>query len=88
MHAKKRISLDDLEKKPVFTVPEGYFDQLPAQISRRIQPAGKWRLITLPAWLRYSTGVAVMALVALLGYWFYPSSQADPAQVMAEVPEK
>jgi hypothetical protein len=33
---KKKIDLEDLERKDIFTPPEGYFDKLPNRIQARI----------------------------------------------------
>jgi hypothetical protein len=33
---KKKVKLEDLDRKDIFTTPEGYFDQLPGRIHERM----------------------------------------------------
>ena len=56
------ITIEGLEKKNVFSVPEGYFDALPTQIQARIAPRSHHRS---PAW-RWATGAVSLASLGLL----------------------
>lgn len=65
-------------KRPLFEVPEGYFEELPQRIQKRIE-AGKqrpvWyaslqRALSQPQW---AVSVSVAVLAALV-FWFAPNS--------------
>lgn len=88
MPNRTRISLDELEKKTVFTVPEGYFDQLPATVSQRVQSHATWASWTFSGWLRLSAGFACVVFICALAYLFYVRSGGDPAQRLAQVPDQ
>jgi hypothetical protein len=85
MQHKKKIQLEDLEKKQVYTVPENYFENLPANIRRRTNTS---RHSVKPSfsWARYSAGLAGLFLVLLAGYlWFTRSQARTPDQLIAEL---
>ncbi|MBL7856548.1 MAG: hypothetical protein JNM57_02575 [Cyclobacteriaceae bacterium] len=69
--------LEEIPKKEIFTVPEGYFDKLPGIIQSRITDNSK-RKMERPAFfyaLRYAVAVVLLFIVAVV--WF--SRNQDPA---------
>jgi hypothetical protein len=77
--------LEDIPKKNIFEVPDGYFDQLALKIQARTEvltPAktiNKWGLA-----LRYALP-AVLVLVALI-FIFRPKSIQDTEQLLTSIP--
>jgi hypothetical protein len=69
--------LDDIPKKNIFKVPEGYFEQLPTVIQSRIAKEGsRSPLSGIPGlWLKYALPVIVLAIVATL--WLRPSPTVE-----------
>lgn len=82
--------LDDIPKKQIFEVPEGYFDQLPSTIQSRV--AGKesrqrTTIFTLPVALRYALPVLVLAAIGV--FWFQNiSTSSDAESILASVSAK
>jgi hypothetical protein len=76
--------LEDIPKKEVFDVPEGYFETLPGMIQSRVskQSAGG-----RPAWvfgLRYALPSVVLLAVAI--FWFTrPDADRSPEGMLASV---
>lgn len=65
--------LDEIPKKDLFNAPDGYFEQLPAQISARLEQ--KSGLFERPVF-RYSWLVALPVLVlAVAGIWWLSNSE-------------
>jgi hypothetical protein len=85
MQKKQKITLEDLEKKQVYTVPDAYFADLPANIRRRVngvQNADKPAI----SWIKYSVSLASMCLILLAGYFWFSSSQTqNTQQLISEV---
>jgi hypothetical protein len=77
--------LDDIPKKSIYEVPDGYFDQLALKIQSRtevispVRSLSQWGL----AW-RYAAP-AVIVVVALL-FIFRPKSLQDTEQLLASIP--
>lgn len=70
-NSKKHIKLEDIQKKNVYVVPDGYFEKLPRQIQTRIAARNKtwnwdWALLTE----RRMAWVAVVALIIVSGSIF------------------
>lgn len=71
--------LDDIPKKNVFNVPEGYFDKLPTKIQSRIseqQPAE--RPVFWMRTLRLATPVLLVLLIAGI-FWFNQQGRSSDA---------
>ncbi len=82
----KPIKLDDIEKKSrPFSVPEGYFDDLPMKIQDRIQEEKKEVWIKTPA-LRLAFAVAAM-LVIVMSIVFI-NQTTTPEDLLADIPEE
>ena len=70
--------LEDIPKKEVFNVPEGYFDKLPGIIQARVAKPEKERS---PAWgfaLRYALPAVVVLAVTIV--WFNQSRKVTDAE--------
>jgi hypothetical protein len=75
--------LEDIAKKNIFEVPDGYFEHLPMKIQAKVETASGPR--SLPVWnlaLRYALPVAIVAIA--LVYYFKPTSY-KPEELLAEV---
>jgi hypothetical protein len=88
MKHNNRIRLEDIDKKPVFNVPEGYFEGLPQTIQRKIH-AGQ--APAAPEWsmrFSYTIAAAVLVLVIIAGYFFRVGdtfTAADPQTILAGI---
>jgi hypothetical protein len=80
MKEHRKIKIDDLEKKQVFTVPERYFEQLPQQISRKAGQSQKRRSPFEWPVLRYGAAMGGVCLFILLGYFLIKPTATDAAQ--------
>lgn len=72
-----KMKLENLPKKEIFTVPDGYFEKLPGVIQARVavpqtQPQSA---------LRYSLRYALPAIVLLLAAWFFNPFAKQSASV-------
>jgi hypothetical protein len=78
--------LENIPKKEIFNVPDGYFEGLPARIQARIS---KENPVSEPSFIfRYKLQYAlpVIALLALGIFWFTPKQQpADVDTLLASI---
>ncbi|WP_025763820.1 hypothetical protein [Dyadobacter tibetensis] len=74
---KKRLRLEDIEKKPPFRAPERYFDELPQEIMARIpsQPGVVPKGSVLKNWQWGLSSAAAMLLIASLIWVTFPEQQ-------------
>jgi hypothetical protein len=91
---KEHDPLSNIPKKDIFKTPDGYFDALPENISRRIaesnKPAGKSIVFRVERW-KYIT-LAAAAVITLL-IIFLPSRQVDrhspsAAELIAQITDE
>lgn len=77
--------LEDIPKKKVFDVPEGYFDSLPTRIQARlVSPAGERHIIYR---YRLQYALPVMLTIAAAIFWLTPvTSKPDVERMLASVP--
>jgi hypothetical protein len=79
--------LEDIPKKQVFDVPEGYFEKLTSTIQARVAEKESRRamtLLSLPAALRYALPALVLVAVGI--FWFQNNaSQTDAESILASV---
>lgn len=73
------MKLEDVPKKNIFDVPDGYFEKLPGMIQARTSGS---TTDLAPAWglpvLRYALGVAgVVAVVASVWWWGGPQGSVE-----------
>jgi hypothetical protein len=76
--------LEDIPRKNIFDVPEGYFEQLPARIQARISSGSSSR----PSWswtgaVRYALPV-IVALAVFVGWWLKQEPQ-DAEAILASI---
>src|SRR5690554_6608152 len=75
--------LEDIPKKPFFTVPPDYFEKLPARIQSRI--AEKQRLPVYSVAGRFALRYALPVLLIVAAVVLYRGSNPDPANILASV---
>lgn len=76
--------LDDIPKKPIFKIPEGYFEALPARIQARVSTvpaAASWRPLA-----GYALKVALpLAIIVTALFFYYRSPATDAAAILATI---
>lgn len=74
------MKLEDIPKKEIFNVPEGYFDGLPSKIQARIdaQKTGQQESFVFKYKLQYA--LPMVAILALGIFWFSQFSQTTDAE--------
>lgn len=77
---------ENIDKQVTFQVPEGYFENLPLQIQKRIdQEKNKSATYSIPSW---SLAMAAM-LAAILSFVFYFNDTTSSTEaLLASVPEE
>jgi hypothetical protein len=79
--------LEDIPKKQVFDVPDGYFDKLTSTIQARVAEKESRRataFLSLPGVVRYALPALVLAAIGI--FWFQNNtSQKDPESILASV---
>jgi hypothetical protein len=79
--------LEDIPKKQVFDVPDGYFDKLTSTIQARVaekESRGATAFLSLPGVVRYALPALVLAAIGI--FWFQNNtSQKDPESILASV---
>lgn len=79
--------LDDIPKKNIYEVPDGYFDQLALKIQARTEVISPTRSVNRWAFaLRYALPVIIVA-VALV-FIFRPKSVQNTEQLLATIPSE
>lgn len=83
---------EKFDKKLPFTVPEGYFDNLPLRVQERIaagdsQKEKNERWISLRSQLAFAAGFAFMALLSYFGYYMARPLMADKKAVKTDYVE-
>ena len=77
--------LEDIPKKNIFEVPEGYFERLPGIIQTRTS-ASKPSQIGIPSWskaLRYALPVALLTGAGI--FWYQTNSLSSRVDVQSEL---
>jgi hypothetical protein len=76
--------LEDIPKRNIFEVPEGYFDRLPLQIQSRIEKEAPNK-ITLPSFsLSWQYAIPVLA-IGFAAYILWPTSKPEQDSLLASV---
>jgi hypothetical protein len=78
-------NLENIPKKEVFSVPEGYFDTLPGKIQARISAEKPDRQPAFVFRYKLQYVLPVIALLAIGLYWFAPADRADAESIIASV---
>ncbi|MEO9873015.1 hypothetical protein [Ekhidna sp.] len=77
-------SLDDIDKKKAFKVPEGYFEDLPLKIQQRISEETKPERFKIPSW---SLAMAASMLVIISLIFLFPRDKNSAEILLAEIPQ-
>jgi hypothetical protein len=79
------MKLEDIPKKPVFNVPDGYFEQLPSKIEARISVGRKpERSFVFKYRLQYV--IPILFVCAIVAGWFLkPVEPNDAESILAGV---
>jgi hypothetical protein len=74
--------LEDIQKKQIFSVPEGYFEKLPAIIQTRVSSEGEYKIkgITFRLALYYTLPVIIILIASI--FWLYPLSQHNEVETL------
>ncbi|MEP1094623.1 MAG: hypothetical protein ABJG78_05905 [Cyclobacteriaceae bacterium] len=82
----KPIKLDDIEKKSQpYSVPEGYFEDLPMKIQGRISQQKKESWIKMPA---VKLAFAAGAMLAIVMSVVFVNQSVTPEDLLADIPEE
>ncbi|MEP5611540.1 MAG: hypothetical protein ABJP45_04790 [Cyclobacteriaceae bacterium] len=82
----KPIKLDDIDKKSQpFSVPDGYFEDLPMKIQSRISEEKKSSWVKMPA-VRLAFAVAAMLTVVMS--IVFVNQSVTPEDLLADIPEE
>ncbi len=73
--------LEDIPKKSVFKVPDGYFDQLPTQIQARMAHQSHRSSTRLALGFSLKYALPVLALVVAGIFWFRPDRSSFQDQL-------
>ena len=78
--------LDDIPKKNIFEVPEGYFDRLPMKIQARLEKPEETSSRSIWGYsLRYALPIIVVGFA--LAYLLRPKS-FEPEELLASIPDE
>ena len=78
--------LDDIEKRIDFQVPEGYFEDLPMKIQKRIElEKPKRSSLRVPSW---SMAMAASVLLILGFFLIWNENETSVEDLLAEIPEE
>lgn len=79
------MKLEDIPKKPIFNIPDGYFEQLPGKIQSRISE-GKREETSLVYQYKLQYVIPVLFLLAVGALWFTrPQPGIDAESLLASV---
>ncbi len=73
----------DLSDKPIYRVPEGYFDNFHEKVLKAVQAPSKARVVRMNPrfqWRRYAVAAVITGLLFLGGFYYFgsESNQAQP----------
>lgn len=77
---KKHIRLDDLKKETPFSVPDGYFENLPQLIQSRIPNEVARKPLIRWTWQRSAGLVAAMSFLLVMVWVTFPERQGSLGQ--------
>ena|SRR5258706_357949 len=87
LNHNEQMKLDDIPKKNIFEVPNGYFDQLALKIQGRTEILSPAKSVSQWSYLlRYALPIVLVA-VALV-FIFKPKAIRDTEQLLASVPSE
>ncbi|MEP1032148.1 hypothetical protein [Ekhidna sp.] len=77
-----KYKLNNIDKKEIFKVPDGYFESLPLKIQQRISSSSKPERNGIPSW---SLALAASFLLLITFVFILPDNAPSPEQLLAEV---
>jgi len=78
--------LDDIEKKLNMKVPEGYFEELPMKIQKRIEmEQSSSNSFKIPAW-SLAMAASIVVIVGFIFFWGGKNTSVE--ELLAEIPEE
>ena len=80
-----KYKLEDIDKKEVFKVPEGYFEDLPMKIQQRINDGQKTKKSVIPAW---SLAFATVILLLVTFVFILPNGDQSAEELLAEISQE
>ena len=81
-----KYKLDDIEKKKVFDVPEGYFEDLPMKIQKRIESESTSKMAI--AWPKWSVALAASLPLIAVFLFVIPSNDVNAEDLLASVTQE
>jgi len=75
--------LEDIPKKEIFSVPEGYFDKLPGVIQSRVAQKERHLIPVNRLVLRYA--LPVVALIVVAVFWLNRPTEISAENILASV---
>ena len=81
-----KYKLDDIEKKKVFDVPEGYFEDLPMKIQKRIESESTSKMAI--AWPKWSVALAASLTLIAVFLFVIPSNDVNAEDLLASVTQE
>ena len=80
-----KYKLDDIDKKEVFKVPKGYFEDLPLKIQQRISNESQPQKNGIPSW---SLAMAASLLLLVTFVFILPENDPNVEDLLAEIPQE
>lgn len=81
-----KYTLDDIDKKQGFEVPEGYFEDLPMKIQKRIEEEKKeTKPFRLPSW-SLAMAASIVVIVSLV--FIFNNNTVSAEDMLAEIAEE
>lgn len=77
-----KYKLNDIDKKEMFKVPDGYFEDLPMKIQERLSLETKPQKFRIPSW---SLALAASLLLLLTFVFILPNGDPTAEELLAEV---
>lgn len=68
-HIKKRINIEDIPKKNIYSVSDGYFDKLPTRVQERVVQVKKQSAPSYIFSLGLRIALPVLALILMVAYF-------------------
>ena len=81
-----KYKLDDIEKKKVFDVPEGYFEDLPMKIQKKIESESTSKMAI--AWPKWSVALAASLTLIAVFLFVIPSNDVNAEDLLASVTQE
>lgn len=77
--------LDDIPRKNIFEVPDGYFDKLPGIIQSRVASRDKQSRPVFGFALRLAVPLMLVMFIAAVVWLYQPGTDVNPENILASV---